>query len=356
MQDPRSASPEADAGPLPHVLVLGTGGTIAGVAPSANTATGAGYTAGVLGVDQLLASAPGVQQQARLEFTQLCNIDSKDAGPDLWLDLARAVRAWRERPGSAGCVITHGSDTLEESAYALDCLLEPGSPVVLTAAMLPAAALSADGPRNLFDAVRVAGDPAAAGRGVLCVAHGRVHAARDVSKQHPARIDAFGSGERGPLGFIGAGGLRFTREQPGGAQPAFAFRSLPARDASWPRVELVCSHAGADGEMVRALLAASASGTLRPKLHGLVVLGTGGGTVHEQLQAALDQAVEAGVRVQVVPRTGPCEGGEFDGLNAAKVRVRLLLEALHASLQDEQAREPWPRHPAAAEPGSGGTQ
>ena len=336
MQDSRSESPEAGAGPRPHVLVLGTGGTIAGVAPVANTATGAGYTAGVLGVDRLLASAPGVEQHARLEFAQLCNIDSKDAGPGLWLELARAVRAWRERAGSAGCVITHGSDTLEESAYALDCLLEPGSPVVLTAAMLPSAALSADGPRNLFDAVRVAADPAAAGRGVLCVAHGRVHAALDVSKQHPARIDAFGSGERGPLGFIGAGGLRFTREQPRHAPCAFASSPLPAQDARWPRVELVCSHAGADGEMVRALLAASAAGTLRPRLWALVVLGTGSGTVHEQLQAALDQAAQAGVRVQVVPRTGPCEGGEFDGLNAVKVRVRLLLEALQDPRQDGQ--------------------
>jgi L-asparaginase len=197
--------------------------------------------------------------------------------------------------------------------------------------MLPAAALSADGPRNLFDAVRVAGDPAAAGRGVLCVAHGRVHAARDVSKQHPARIDAFASGERGPLGFIGAGGLRFTREQPGVEPRPLAALALPSPEMTAPRVELVCSHAGADGELVRALVAASVAGTLRPPLHALVVLGTGGGTVHEGLAAALDQAAEAGVRVQVVPRTGPCEGGDFDGLNAVKVRVRLLLEALVAA-------------------------
>ena len=329
MQDPRSEIPAAGVGLLPHVLVLGTGGTIAGVAPPANTATGAGYTAGVLGVEQLLASAPGIAQHARLEFAQLCNIDSKDANPALWLQLAREIRAWRAHAGTAGCVITHGSDTLEETAYALDCLLEPGSPVVLTAAMLPAAALSADGPRNLFDAVRVAGDPAAAGRGVLCVAHGRVHAARDVSKQHPARIDAFASGDRGPLGFIGASGLRFTREQPGVEPRPLAALAQPSPEVTAPRVELVCSHAGADGELVRALVAASVAGTLRPPLQALVVLGTGGGTVHEGLAAALAHAAEAGVRVQVVPRTGPCEGGAFDGLNAVKVRVRLLLEALH---------------------------
>ena len=323
-----SASREpVGAADLPEVLVLGTGGTIAGVAPEGQRATGAGYTAGVLGVDRLTAAAAGVEQVARLDLRQVCNIDSKDAQPALWLELARQVRAWRALGLAGGCVITHGSDTLEETAHALDLLLGPGAPVVCTAAMLPATALSADGPRNLFDAVRVAADPAARGRGVLCVAHGRVHAARDVSKLYPARVDAFASGERGPLGFIDSRGLRFTREQPQHVAGRLA-SACDAADAAWPRVELVCSHAGADGALVRALLAASRCGQLQPALSALVVLGTGGGTVHEQLQAALDEALAAGVRVEVVPRNGPCEGGEFDGLNAVKVRVQLLLQGL----------------------------
>ncbi len=319
----------APAAELSRVLVLGTGGTIAGVAPDAHRATGAGYTAGVLGLQQLLQGAPGVDGLARLQLQQVCNIDSKDAQPLLWLQLAQRVRQWRAEAGAGGCVITHGSDTLEETAYALDCLLEPGSPVVCTAAMLPAGALSADGPRNLFDAVRVAADAQAAGHGVLCVAHGRVHAARDVGKQHPARVDAFGSGERGPLGFIDARGLRFTRELPAGAAAGWRapWRGEPEQ-AQWPRVELVSSHAGADGAVVRALLAASRDGLVRPPLSALVVLGTGGGTVHAQLQTALDEARDAGVQVHVVPRNGPCEGGDFDGLNAVKVRVRLLLQGL----------------------------
>ncbi len=313
--------------PLATVLVLGTGGTIAGVAPAAGAATGAGYTAGVLGVEQLLAAAPGVEAVARLQLRQLCNIDSKDAQPDLWLRLAEAVEDWRAQ-GGGGCVITHGSDTLEETAYALDCLLGPGAPVVLTAAMLPAGALSADGPRNLFDAVRVAADASAAGRGVLCVLHGRVHAARDVSKERPAQIDAFGSGERGPLGWIDAGGLRWTREPPAAAVAGEPAKSALHVDAAahWPRVELVCSHAGADGALVRVLLHASRQGLLQPPLHALVVLGTGGGTVHRELQIALDEAAAGGVLVQVVPRHGCCQRGAYDGLNAVKVRVRLLLQ------------------------------
>lgn len=329
MQQVPSREPAAvAAAQLPEVLVLGTGGTIAGVAPAALRATGAGYTAGVLGVDRLLAAAPGVEQLARLQLRQVCNIDSKDAQPGLWLELAREIRQWRALGHTGGCVITHGSDTLEETAHALDRLLEPGAPVVVTAAMLPADALSADGPRNLFDSVRVAADPAAAGLGVLCVAHGRVHAARDVSKQRPARIDAFGSGERGPLGFIDARGLRLTRVPPAPAVPRERVPAPEPEAAAWPRVELVCSHAGADGGVVRALLAASRAGQLQPPLAALVVLGTGGGTVHEQLQAALAEAEAAGVQVRVVPRSGCCEGGEFDGLNAAKVRVELLLRGL----------------------------
>ncbi len=309
-------------GDLPRVLVLGTGGTIAGVAPAASAATGAGYTAGVLGVDALLAAAPGVERVASLACVQLCNIDSKDAQPESWVQWARAIEDWRARPGVAGCVLTHGSDTLEETAYALDCLLAPGAPVVLTAAMLPASALSADGPRNLYDAVRVAADPAAARRGVLCVMHGRVHAARDVSKEFAGRVDAFGSGERGPLGFIGSAGLRFTRELPAAPGERPCWRA----PAAWPRVELVCSHSGADGALVRALLAQSLQGLLQPPLRALVVLGTGSGTVHRDLQAALDEAAAAGVRVQVVPRHGACQGGEFDGLNAVKVRVQMMLQ------------------------------
>ena len=321
MQDLRSESPAAGTGALPHVLVLGTGGTIAGVAPAANTATGAGYTAGVLGVEQLLVSAPGVHQHAHLEFTQLCNIDSKDARPALWLELARAVRAWRARTGTAGCVITHGSDTLEETAYALDCLLPPGAPVVLTGAMRPASALSVDGPRNLYDAVQVAVDAGAAGRGVLCALHGRVHGAVDVSKRHPACLDAFDSGERGPLGFVGLRGVRFTRDVP--RAHAAVFTPPPAL---WPRVELVASHAGADGAVVRALLAATLDGSLQPGLRGLVVEGTGLGTVHQALQQALDEAQAQGVRVVLASRAGAVPDGPYEGLNPPKVRVRLMLE------------------------------
>ncbi len=299
------------------VLVLATGGTIAGVATAA--ATDAGYRAGVLDVASLLASVPGIELLAEIRSEQVCNIDSKDLDPPLWGELVRRVQRWRDDEGGA-CVICHGTDALEETAYALHCLLPPGPAVVLTAAMLPATALSADGPRNLYDAVRVAVDAGATGRGVLCVLHGTVHGARDASKVHAPRVDAFDSGPRGPLGQVDGGGVRFTRIDPGAFAPPLA---LPTH---WPRVELVCSHAGADGAVVRALLAQQRGGSLRPALAGLVVMGTAGGTVHAALQAALDEAAAAGVRVVVAPRHGNIDGGAYDGLNAVKLRVRMLLE------------------------------
>ena len=306
---------------LPKVLVLGTGGTIAGVATE-HPAQG-GYRAAALDVSQLVAAAPGIERLAALQAEQLASLDSKDMRAHVWSLLARRIAPWLAQPDVAGCVITHGSDTLEETAYFLQCVLPAGKPVVLTAAMRPATALSADGPRNLYDAVQVAASAEAVGRGVLCVVHGRVHGACDVTKAHPTAVDAFSSGERGPLGFAGSQGVLFTRSIPASSDP----RPLPLPQAQpWPRVELVGSHASADGAVVRALLAASARGDLAPPLAGLVVQGTGGGTVHEDLQQALDEAETAGVRVAYGSRIGALLGGPYDGLNAVKIRVRLMLE------------------------------
>ncbi|MDE2254466.1 MAG: asparaginase [Betaproteobacteria bacterium] len=311
----------SDTARLPKVLVLGTGGTIAGVSTD-HPAQGA-YRAAALDIGQLVAAAPGIERLAVLQAEQLASLDSKDMRVQVWGALAARIAAWHEQPDVDGCVITHGSDTVEETAYFLQCVLPAGKPVVLTAAMRPATALSADGPRNLYDAVQVAASADAAGRGVLCVAHGRVHAACDVTKAHPTALDAFSSGERGPLGFVGSQGVLFTRSIPAAHVPRL-LRIPPTQP--WPRVELVGSHAGADGAGVRALLAASLRGELVPPLAGLVVQGTGGGTVHEDLQLALNEAEAAGVRVVYGSRVGALQGGLYDGLNAVKIRIRLMLE------------------------------
>lgn len=306
-----------DPAALPHIAVLGTGGTIAGAASGDPSLPG--YTAGVIGVHALLQRVPMLSRVARLHAEQVVNIDSKDMDFAVWTQLAERVEYWLARPDIAACVVTHGTDTLEETAYFLQLVHRSDKPVVLTAAMRPATALDADGPQNLLDAVRVAAHPQARALGVVCVLHGRVHAARDVTKASTHRVDAFTSGERGPLGEIEGDDLRLWRRPEPEPGAPFAVPSA----AAWPRVEIVHSHAGADGAVVRAL---TATARLQPPLRGLVVAGTGGGTVHYELQAALQWAQQQGVRVQTASRVGPLRGGAQDGLNAVKLRVRMLLE------------------------------
>ncbi|MGC9235491.1 MAG: asparaginase [Thiomonas sp.] len=304
-------------GTRPRIVVLGTGGTIAGTATGDPTLPG--YTAAVLSVDALLEGIPSLSRLAQIHAEQVANLDSKDMEVAVWTRLAERVAHWLAQPEIAACVITHGTDTLEETAYFLQLVQRSHKPVVLTAAMRPATALDADGPQNLLDAVRVAVQPQALGLGVVCVLHGRVHAARDVTKASTHRMDAFTSGERGPLGEVDGDSLRLWRRPDNEPGAPFA---IPPADA-WPRVEIVLSHAGADGALVRCLVANSA---LQPALRGLVVAGTGGGTVHQRLQEALQWAEEQGVRVAIASRVGPLRGGAEDGLNAVKLRVRMLVE------------------------------
>ncbi len=304
-------------GARPRIVVLGTGGTIAGTATGDPTLPG--YTAGVLSVDALLEGIPSLSRLAQIHAEQVANLDSKDMEVAVWTRLAERVAHWLAQPEIAACVITHGTDTLEETAYFLQLVQRSHKPVVLTAAMRPATALDADGPQNLLDAVRVAVQPQALGLGVVCVLHGRVHAARDVTKASTHRMDAFTSGERGPLGEVDGDSLRLWRRPD--TEPGAPF-AIPPADA-WPRVEIVLSHAGADGALVRCLVGQSA---LQPALRGLVVAGTGGGTVHQRLREALQWAEEQGVRVAIASRVGPLRGGAEDGLNAVKLRVRMLVE------------------------------
>jgi L-asparaginase len=305
----------------PIVVVLATGGTIAGRAARADDAVG--YRSAELGVADLLAAVPPLAGQA-IEAEQVAQLDSKDMEFAVWHALAQRVAYHLARPEVCGAVVTHGTDTLEETAYFLQRLLAPAKPVVLTAAMRPATSLQADGPQNLLDAVTVARWPGATG--VLAVIAGRVHAADDLRKRHAHALDAFGSGDAGALGQLEDGRLRLHRAWPSG-EP-LGLQLLPAADAPWPRVEIVTSHAGASGTLVRALLAQG--------VDGIVAAGTGNGTLHHALEAALLEAQAAGVPVlratrwldgQVLQRTDdrlPSAGA----LTPVQARVELLLRLL----------------------------
>jgi L-asparaginase len=306
------------------IVVLGTGGTIAGTADDPNDHVG--YRAGALDVQTLLARLPAVDRTL-LVSEQVAQVDSKDMDFAVWQRLARRSAQWLSQPDVVGLVITHGTDTLEETAFFLHSVLPPGKPVVLTCAMRPATALSPDGPQNLADALTVAGTPGA--HGVMAVCAGAVHAAVDVSKVHPLRLDAFSSGDAGPVGHVEGGALRLHRPWPqGGADWARLAARIERSSDAWPRVQIVMNHAGADGSIVRALLAHG--------VDGIVAAGTGNGTLSEPLQLALLEARAAGVSVLRATR---CAAGAVlphqaqalpaaPGLSPVKARVAMLLDLL----------------------------
>ncbi len=301
--------------PSPEALtvVLGTGGTIAGTA--ARATDNVGYQAAQIGVAALVAAVPALAGMA-LESAQVAQVDSKDMSHAVWQRLAQRVAAELARPEVGGVVVTHGTDTLEETAYFLHRVLAPAKPVVMTAAMRPATSLQADGPQNLLDAVTLAREPGA--RGVLVALGGRVFGADGLRKIDAYRLDAFEGPE---VARIEEGRVRPTAPWPGGTALGLARIAAPVE--RWPRVAWLTSHAGADGALVDAACAAG--------FDGLVVAGTGNGTVHDELQAALARARDAGLAVRLTTRcaSGRVVGGAPDQpVGPAQARVALLLELL----------------------------
>jgi len=304
------------------IVVLGTGGTLAGSAASAED--NLGYRAGQIGIAELLARIPGLQGLP-LETEQVAQIDSKDMTFEIWRALSLRCAHWLARADVAGVVIGHGTDTLEETAFFLQSVLAPTKPVVLTCAMRPATALVPDGPQNLVDAVAVAATEGACG--VVAVCAGTIHGALDVAKQHPYRLDAFTSGDAGPLGYVEERSVRLVRPWPVGAPVPGALEKMQLA-VRWPRVEIVMSHAGASGRAVDAIVALG--------VEGLVVAATGNGTLHRDVEAALLRARDAGVRIV---RASRCAQGRVQptahdtlphagGLSPVKARIALLLELL----------------------------
>ena len=306
------------------LLVLGMGGTIAG--RSEAQGDNVGYRAGEVPVDALLpvgidslACLAGVQ----IETSQVAQIDSKDMDHPTWFELARTVIDACMDDAVLGVVITHGTDTVEETAFFLADLCAPRKPVVLTCAMRPSTAVSADGPQNVLDAVCVAMDARSAG--VWLVASGAVHAALHVAKVHPYRVDAFTSGEGGPVAVVEEGWVRwlqpvgedgdavsgFNRQTSGCISPAEtvapdALHLLESlRSTGLPRIEWVVSHAGVTPSSVKSWLVPCDGAE---PVRGLVLVCTGNGTFHQCLTEPLREAEAAGVAVW---RTTRCTSGQI---------------------------------------------
>lgn len=336
------------------IVVLGTGGTIAGLSTPER---GAGaYVAGQKPIEDLLTglTIPAALTGLSIESEQVAQIDSKDMDVPVWQALLRRCQYWLSQAEVRGVLITHGTDTLEETAWLLQLGLGPwlrahGKPVVLTCAMRPADAPDADGPGNLRDALQVLVDPRA--QGVLTVCARRVMQARVVRKIHATRLDAFdSSGEPDAARLLddpaAAGGAAVSwslAADPATAAPPSADRLASMLDAAaWPRVELLLSHASASGALVQALCDADGARRLGvPPLRGLVVAATGNGTLHRELEAALHQAQSRGVRVLIATRCaegglrarqsgsmGAGMGFATTDLSPVKARLSLTLELL----------------------------
>ena len=320
------------------LVFLGMGGTIAGSSDSASD--NVGYKAGQVGLAQLLVAIPALQialGEHEPVSEQVAQLDSKDLGHRHWTDLAMRTLHYLTMADVSAVVITHGTDTLEETAFFLSQVLPlellRSKPVVLTCAMRPASSSAADGPQNVLDAVATALDCAT--RGVVVVCAGTVHSARDVQKVHPYRVNASDSGDCGPLGFVEEGTVRWVHPCGHAIKDARDFPLEKLSLGPWPWVEIMVSHAGVTGTMVRALCALP-QGAM-PLLGGIVVAGTGNGTIHQDLEAALRDAQKQGVRVvrstrcsqgSVVAGTSDFEFAHSNGLSPVKARIALMLELM----------------------------
>lgn len=269
---------------LPRVRILATGGTIAGVGSSS---TGSAYKPGQLGIDRLLAAVPEIKDVAEVTGEQVFTIASQDMTVADWLQLARRVNDLLARDDVDGIVITHGTDTMEETAYFLNLTVKSDKPVVLTGAMRPATSLSADGPLNLFDAVVTAGAEESAGRGVLVVLNGTISGARDVMKTHTLNVETFRSPNTGALGYVSDAKVHYRtdgKEQPAG-RPVFDVTGL----TELPRVGIVYGYAGAEPALVGALA--------KKGYAGIVHAGVGNGNISAAVFPALVQAREQGIQI-----------------------------------------------------------
>lgn len=274
---------------LPRVAVLATGGTIAGQA-AARAANA--YNAGAVSAQQLVQAVPGIEKLARLSTEQIASIGSQDMNDKVWLTLARRIQEIFDRNEADAVVITHGTDTLEETAFFLDNVLRTDKPVVLVGSMRPSTATSADGPSNLYEAVEVAAHPHARGRGVMVVLNDTIQAARWTTKTNTTSVQTFKSPDAGPVGYVDPASVRFIT-------PAFAQSgrkyALPPGD-QLPRVEIVYSHSNMDAAQIDHAIA--------DKAKGIVLAGVGDGNTSKVALDALERAARQGIVVVRSTRVG----------------------------------------------------
>lgn len=309
-----------------NIVILATGGTIAGKAASATET--ACYQSAVLSISELVAEVPALQTIANVRGEQLAQVDSADMTHDIWLSLAERANTLLAAPDVDGLVVTHGTDTMEETAYFLNLVVKSTKPVVLVGALRPANAMSTDGPMNLYDAVLLAATDEAAGSGVLVSLNDTINCSRDVTKTNTALQDAFKAPELGYLGYIQGGRPYFYRRpaRKHTIDSEFDVRGL----TSLPLVEIIYGHVGSDPRLAHAAVAAGA--------RGIVYAGVGNGGMSAATRAGLAAIAASGVVVVrstrvasgIVTRGGAVCDDDYgfvaaDTLSPQKARILLML-------------------------------
>jgi L-asparaginase len=264
--------------------VLATGGTIAGAQASA---TDYGYTSGAYDVNSLLSAVPNLDKLAVITGEQVANIGSQDMNDEVWLKLAKRVNVALAEPGTDGVLITHGTDTLEETSYFLTLVTSSTKPVVMVGSMRPATAISADGPGNIYNGVAVVIHPGARAKGTLVVLNDEIHYARNVVKTNTTTVQAFVSINRGPAGVVNTGKIQWFEPMDRKVGPATGF-SIDSLD-KLPRVDVIYAHANMSADLIDA--------AIRNGAKGLVIAGVGDGNMTTPALDALTKAAKDGIVV-----------------------------------------------------------
>jgi len=318
---------------LPNVVILATGGTIAGAGTSS---TGSAYTSGQVKIEAMIDAVPNIRSLANLTGEQLANVGSQDMSVEVWLKLANRINELLATDTVDGIVITHGTDTQEETAYFLNLVVKSEKPVVLTGSMRPSTALSADGPLNMYNAVAVAANAEAKGRGVMVVMNDEIHAAHDVKKMISTPVQTFESPQEGMIGTVIFGEIIWFHKPHGRhtTDSEFSVNGLK----SLPRVDVVYMCADASPDLIDLMVKAGAK--------GIVIAGVGDGNMTAATLEAAKRATDKGipvVRATRVPIGAVLINGEVvdvdygtvssDELNPQKARILLMM-----ALSDKKKR------------------
>ncbi|BEK16538.1 TPA_asm: L-asparaginase [Campylobacter jejuni] len=307
-----------------RIAILGTGGTIAGFIDSTIATTG--YTAGAIDIDVLIKAVPQIRDLADISWEQIANIDSSNMCDEIWLRLAKKI-AKLFAEGIDGVVITHGTDTMEETAYFLNLTIKSDKPIVLVGAMRPSTAISADGPKNLYNAVALVANKEAKNKGVMVAINDKILSARGVVKTHSLNVDAFSSPDFGDLGYIVDGKVFFYNNVTKAHTKNAPFDV--SKLTSLPKVDILYSYSN-DGSGV------AAKALFEHGTKGIVVAGSGAGSIHKNQKDVLKELLKKGLKVVVSSRVvaGCVAVSDSDeklgfisaeDLNPQKARVLLIL-------------------------------